>query len=259
MGFEEIKKMGLTESDWWVCFHGRDKNYLSRIFSERDFSYHNYRDFDPNSMLLGMTEVTKRGGYAIIMGEPESDKVNSNNKKIIHYNKKYKSDFLDVFLAAQAKFFIGNSSGLKGISQSFNIPIGGTNIIGFNYVLQPFNSLIIYKKLFSIKKNRILTFDEIFNIGLFDVKDGSKGFNTKYYKDNQLIPIENTKEEIKGLVDDMFNVVYSKDIDFKLNKAIKNKFFSGHKNIQFAGNIAPSFIKLNNKKLKIILSKDLLL
>ena len=112
--------------------------------------------------------VISKGGYAVIMGEDDNETLNINNKKLIHYNKKYKTGFLDIFLCAEAKFFIGNSSGLKAVSQCFNLPIAATNQIGFNVLLQPINSLTIYKKLYSIEKKRLLTFKEMIKIGLFE-------------------------------------------------------------------------------------------
>jgi len=29
-GYQEISKWGIKENDWWVCFHGRDSNYLKK-------------------------------------------------------------------------------------------------------------------------------------------------------------------------------------------------------------------------------------
>jgi putative glycosyltransferase (TIGR04372 family) len=244
-GYKEINKFGISKKDWWVCFHGRDSNYLKSLYPNRSFDYHNYRDFDPNTMILGMMEVIKRGGFAIIMGDKNSIDININHDKIIFYNKKYSSDFLDVFLSAQAKFFIGNSSGLKAVSQSFNVPVAAINQIGFNLILQPSKSLTIYKKLYSINKRRLLKFDEIFNLGLFSKETGNKGFFSKYYDDNNLIPIENTSEEIRGLVSDMFNLIDKKKINTIIQKRFIKKFLYDYKDIELAGKVAPSFFKLN--------------
>ena len=56
-GRKIIKKWGISENDWWVCFHGRDPNYLKKLFPDINSEYHNYRDFDSNTMIDGMMEV----------------------------------------------------------------------------------------------------------------------------------------------------------------------------------------------------------
>jgi putative glycosyltransferase (TIGR04372 family) len=247
IGYQKIDKFGITKKDWWVCFHGRDSNYLKTLYPDRSFEYHNYRDFNPNTMISGIMEVVKRGGFAVIMGDKNSENINAKHKNIIFYNKKYSSDFLDVFLSARAKFFVGNSSGLKAISQAFNVPVAATNQIGFNVILQPSNSLIIYKKLYSLEKKRLLTFDEKINIGLFNKKDENKGYFTEYYNKNKLIPRENSSQEIKGLVEDMFNLIDNKKINTIIQSKVKKKLFCDYNHTELAGNIASSFFKINKK------------
>jgi putative glycosyltransferase (TIGR04372 family) len=245
-GYNQISKWGISENDWWVCFHGRDENYLNIKYPNKNFSYHSYRNFDINTMSKGINEVISRGGYAIVMGDKESNQLARRHKKIIHYNKLYRTDFLDIFLCSNAKFFVGNSSGLKAVSQSFNVPICVANQIGFNFLIQNNNSLIIYKKLFSTKKNKILTFSEMDKMGLFDKSKGKKAYFSKFYEDNKLIPIENSKDEIKGLISDMFDLIdNNQNFDLSTSEEFKNKFFRGYSKISMAGNIAPSFLNLN--------------
>lgn len=244
LGYSLIKKWGIKKNDWWVCFHGRDQNYLKSKYPGRNFNYHNYRDFDPNTMIEGMLEVVRRGGIAIIMGDRNSKEISVDHEKIIFYNEKYSSDFLDVFLSAKAKFFIGNSSGLKAISQAFNVPVAATNQIGFNLILQPKNSLTIYKKLYSINKKRILTYNEIYDLGLFN-EEGNKGYFSEYYNKNRLIPVENTSQEIKELVVDMFNLIDNKKLNPIIQKRFKKKYLYDYKDVELAGNVAPSFLRIN--------------
>lgn len=245
-GYELVSKWGINEEDWWVCFHGRDEGYLNKKFPHRNFDYHSYRNFNINNMRKGVNEVISRGGYAIIMGDRDSDQLELTNKKIVHYNKLYRTDFLDIFLCSKAKFFVGNSSGLKAVSQCFNVPICVSNQIGFNFLIQGNDSLIIYKKLFSTEKNKTLSFNEIFKMGLFDKLKGQKAYFSKFYKYNNLIPLENNEDEIKGLVADMFDLIDNNpNLNLNTSHKYKKKFFRNYSNISMAGNIAPSFLNLN--------------
>ena len=102
-------------------------------------------------MIDGMMEVVKNNGFVIIMGDEDAYPVEIDHPKIIHYNKLYKNDFLEVFLSVNARFFLGNSSGLKAIANAFNVPIACINQIGYSLMIQQSNSLLIYKS-YSVKR-----------------------------------------------------------------------------------------------------------
>ena len=83
-------------------------------------------------------------------------------------------------------------------------------------------------------------------MGLFDKSKGEKAYFSKFYEDNKLIPVENNKEEIKGLISDMFDFIdNNQNFDLNTSQEFKNTFFKGYSNISMAGNIAPSFLNLN--------------
>ena len=249
-GFSQLKKIGISEKDWWVCFHVRDSQYLKKLYKNKDMSYHDYRDFSEESLHEGVIEVTKRGGFAILMSEKDKSPKFKNNDLVVQYNKNtFKSDFLDIFLAANAKFFIGSSSGLTTVPKILGTPVGVSNQIGFNFLLNQKKSLMIFKKLFDTKNNKILTYDNILEIGLFDKQKGHDLNTTKYLTERNLKAIENNSAEIIGLVRDMFDIVEKKNkikYEVDLQNNFKKLFYSRHENIDLAGNIAPSFIKLNS-------------
>ena len=111
-----------------------------------------------------------------------------NNSKVIQYNKKtFKSDFLDIFLSSEARFFIGNTSGITSVPKILGTPVGVCNQIGFNFLLNQKNSLTIYKKLFCVKKNKFLTYNDLLKRGLFDKIQGWDLQNTSYLMDQHLI------------------------------------------------------------------------
>ena len=77
-------------------------------------------------------------------------------------------------------------------------------------------------------------------------KEGFKAYSTAYYKKNKLIPVENSKQEINGLVEDMFNLIDKNEVNTIIQNKIKKKLFDGYNDIDLAGNIAPSFLKINS-------------
>ena len=252
-GYSKLKKIGITKNDWWVCFHVREETYLKnlKLYKKRDLSYHSYRDFSEESLHKGIEEVTKRGGYVFLMSERGKSTAFNNNPHVIQYNNNtFKTGFLDIFLCSQAKFFIGNTSGITSVPKILGVPVGVCNQIGFNHFLQQKKSLTIYKKLFCLTTQKILTYDEMFKNNYFDQYKGWVEFTTDSLKKRNVIAVENSSDEILGLVKDMFNIINKKNTnkyDIELQNNFKSYFYSKQKNIKLAGNIAPSFVKLNTK------------
>ena len=83
-------------------------------------------------------------------------------------------------------------------------------------------------------------------MGLFDKSKGKKAYFSKFYKDNNLIPIENNEDEIEGLISDMFCLI-DDNLNLKTSRKYKKLFFKGYCDISMAGNIAPSFLNLNKR------------
>ena len=217
------------------------------MYKGRNFSYHNYRDFSEESLHKGGKEITNRGGYAILMSDKNKSPNFKKNSKVIQYNKNtFKSEFLDIFLSSEARFFIGSSSGITSVPKILGTPVGICNQTPFNHLLNQKNSLMIFKKLLCLKTKKILTYDELLERGLFDRKEGWK-FDNEYLKENKLQTIENSSEEILGLVKDMLLKIENKNKgNFEnLQLQFKKHFFRNDKNIKYGGNIAPSYLTLN--------------
>ena len=252
-GYSLIKnKYGLLKSDWWVCFHARDETYTSTDYlknnNKSDMSIHDYRNGNIDNMLLAMDYVTSLGGYAIRFGSIAEKRLNTENKNIIDYTFNGRSDFLDIFLVAQSKFFIGNTSGTYHISKLFSVPYAITNLIAFLMIPEQPKSLYIPKKI-QDKSGKILTFEECNKIGMFDQEKGKAFSFSDTYKKMKLTVLENTEEEILGCVIDMFEMVSQKKINKGINLKQENfmsRYYSHYNDRRYAGKISPSFIEINN-------------
>ena len=133
-GKELLKKMGLTDKDWFVCFHARDPKYLAKYFSSVDYSYHNYRDWDINNALKAAKYIASKWGFAMRMGAVVEKKLPKlKNPRIIDYASYYRSDFWDIYLSAKCKFFFGDGSGISEVVQIFNVPVAWVNLLPFTY------------------------------------------------------------------------------------------------------------------------------
>ena len=213
-----LKRLGISKNSWFICFHSRDSRYLSKQ-EKIDCSYHDYRDCDINNYLKAAEYITTQGGYAVRMGHIISKKLsNLNNPRIIDYAFDYRTDFGDVYLPAKCKFFLGNTAGLFLVSTIFNVPVANANYIPFGYTPFRKGDLFIPKKIWSIKKNRFLTFREMLRY--------HKYMRGEQYTEAGLKPIENSPQEILELAKEMNERL---DGNFKTTKAdeeLQQKFWS---------------------------------
>lgn len=199
LGQKALREMGVPEGKAFVCFHARDSAYLDSLHPERSWDYHDYRDSHIANYLLSMEELTRRGYYAIRVGAVVQEKLATTNPAIIDYSSNGKrSEFLDIYLGARCKSFLCSDAGISIIPEVFRRPVVYVNWTSIRQI-SPWilNGLFIFKKFYLRKENRFLTFHEIINLqfGGVDTKD--------IFSRKGLELIENTPEEISGVVDEV--------------------------------------------------------
>ena len=202
-GKELLNKMGIGDSSWLVCFHGRDSVYLSNQWNQYygssvDWSYHDYRDCDIKNYLEAAKYIASLGGFAVRMGYSVAEELpDLNNPRIIDYASYYRTDFGDIYLPAKCKFFLGSACGPLAIPTIFNVPVACANFIPLGYAPFRAEDLYIPKKLWSVEKKRFLTFREI-----LESEVANYAFSQQYAEAG-LEVVENTAEEILDLAKEM--------------------------------------------------------
>ena len=120
--------------------------------------------------------------------------------KVIDYaHLDSRSDWLDVFLCASCRFFLGSGSGLLTLANVFGKPCAVANQAPLSHVHSfGINDIAIPKLVWSEAEGRHLTFGEALrsDVGNFRY--------TKLYEERGLRPIENTAEEVRDLALEMF-------------------------------------------------------
>jgi putative glycosyltransferase (TIGR04372 family) len=194
----ELKRIGVPEGIPFVCFHAREAGYLDKLFPSHDWRYHDYRDSDINNYLAAANELTKRGYFVLRMGAGVREPLVMDNPKIIDYAYKYRSDFLDIFLAAKCHFFIGSQCGITEIPRIFRRRVAWVNCVPLEYIFHfdP-GPLFIFKKIWAQEKNRFLTVREILDSGAGNIDHSCQ------YKQIGLKVVENTSQEIVSLAVEM--------------------------------------------------------
>lgn len=206
IGKQLLKRMNITKTAWFICFHIRDSAYVSSLLKRGDSRY-TYRNSTVENIFSALNYITKSGGYALRMGATVNEKLPQlNNSKIIDYSTQYRSELGDIYLPAHCKFFIGTGSGVASIAEIFNVPEVRINFVPLYPLIPLFklhhfppgkNDLFIPKKIWSKEKNRFLTFKEQIEFDLHFT------FDTQDYEKAGLVPVENTPEEILDVTIEM--------------------------------------------------------
>jgi putative glycosyltransferase (TIGR04372 family) len=244
-GKQLLAEMGIKGADWFVCFHSRDNEYLAASSES-----HNYRNCSIGNYLKAAEYIAAQGGYAVRMGAVvEKPLPKERDPRIIDYALDYRSDFMDIYLSAKCKFFLGNTAGLHCVPIVFNVPVAGANFSHLELPPVGKNNIFIPKKIMNVKRRGLLTFSVILNSGI----GGWLGPESDNYKNNGLELIENTPEEILDLTMEMDQSLsngfcYSEE-DNKLQCAYRALIKPSHRCYEFKGRIGMEFLRKNRELL----------
>jgi putative glycosyltransferase (TIGR04372 family) len=191
--------LGMANDSWYVIFHARD-----HLYSPNDEIIQSHRNHSVDNMLETANYVAEQGGYSIIYTN-EKSKVSQKNLKIklhkrviFHVSIKNKTEMLDVLLCANARYFIGGTSGLFYVSKIFNIPVIITNGIPLTALPPQLIDLFIPKLIYSKNLKRYLKISELFDLNI------NRLFTAEDYRKHNLVAIENSSKEIL----DSFKTIY---------------------------------------------------
>ena len=186
LGLKALKELGIPEKKPFICFHSRDSDYLNVKYPKKTWDYHNYRDSSISNYVPMVEEFILKGYSAVRMGAIVKEKLCVTNANIIDYaGNGRRTDFLDIYLGAKCEFFVASDTGITIVPEVFHKPVVYTNWTKLMRI-SPWilNGLVIFKKFYSRRENRFLSFIEIMDM-------------TEAADDWDVDLIENTPEEIK--------------------------------------------------------------
>ena len=196
LGRRGLRELGIPDGAPFVGFHARDPVWLQNLAPDLEFHYHDHRDSDIRNYIPAMQALVDRGYFAIRMGSVVKDALGISDERIIDYaSNGARTDFLDIYLGAKCRFFIGSAAGVTELPKAFRKPIVSVNWVPLEWThsWSP-NDLFIPKKLWLRSEERFLSFREILVSGI--------GWNLKgeQYEELGIEPVENTPEEITAAV-----------------------------------------------------------
>lgn len=221
LGCRELNALGISDETPFVCFHARDSSYLESTIPENDWLYHSYRDADINNFLPAIEELGRRGYISLRMGAIVSERLDWDEPSIVDYATTHRTDFMDLYLCARCRFFLGSHTGLFMAASAFRRPSAVVNVIPYEMITTwGADDLFIPKKLWLAEQDRYMTFAEIYSTGVPALH------STPRYEERGIEPVENTPEEIAALateMDDRLNQVWQ---SWKEDQRLQERFWS---------------------------------
>ena len=127
-GRAALARLGIPEDAWIVSVHCREGGYYGD-------DAHSYRDASITNFDEAMAMITAAGGWCVRMGDPSMTPMVPAANVVDYAHHAERSPWLDVFLVARSRFFLGTSSGLLGVAAACGVPAGLTNQAPMSVVL----------------------------------------------------------------------------------------------------------------------------
>lgn len=248
LGEADLLNMDIRGKDY-ICILARDEAYKKAIEPEIDRSYHSYNNVDVNTYVPAIEKLANRGYHVLRMGSVVGKKIKSSHPRIIDYATNGKrTDFLDIYISANCRFFISNGSGLDNVPKIFGRPILYVNSIPLEYVhAERHCYLEIFKKLWMRDEHRFMTFREILESGV------GRFLTTAQYEKCNLEIVDNTPEEIEAAAlemdDRLKGTWHTTEEDDELQRQFWSLFKQSEINRVFLSRIGAEFLRQNRELL----------
>jgi putative glycosyltransferase (TIGR04372 family) len=212
-GWKALGQMGIPRNGWFVTIHAREPG-----FSAQDESAHSHRNSDIRRLIPAIQEIRRRGGWVVRMGDPTMQPLPQMDGVVDYAFHPLRSDWMDVFLCAQARFFVGNTSGLYLVATAFGTPCALANVSPASHLAFAPSDLSIPKLVRSTAQNRYLAFGEIFGRSIANYRF------TQLFAENGLTVEENSEQDLRDLVVEMFDRIDGSYFETAEDRARQGRF-----------------------------------
>lgn len=168
-GEAALHALGIGHDDWFVAFHARDGAYLRQWRPELESYWqgNDWRNNDVDAYGDALHHITGEGGYAIRFGAVvDGELPKAWDPRIIDYPNIARSEFMDIYLAAKCRFFLGTASGPAWVPTVFGVPTVVVDHVPYSHSRPP-GDLIIPRPIVRHEDNKPVTFFEAAQNGFF--------------------------------------------------------------------------------------------
>ncbi|HZT79932.1 MAG TPA: TIGR04372 family glycosyltransferase [Gemmataceae bacterium] len=186
-GEARLRELGVPPGAWFVCVHCRESGFAPRDTFQR------FRDADIFNYLAAVRAIVERGGWCVRMGDPTMKPLPPAPGLIDYAHSPLRADWMDIFLCAACKFFLGCGSGLAPVATAFGVPCAITNQVPLATLPYGSEDVGIPKLFWCSRRRRYLTFPEVMRGPLANARFAH------CYEEAGVAVVENTPEDIRDL------------------------------------------------------------
>ena len=214
-GEAQLRELGIPKGAWFVCVHSREGGYIKVAEWQ-----HAFRNSDIRDYAEAMKAIVARGGWCIRVGDSTMRPADPMPGVVDYAHSSMKSGWMDVFLCARCRFFLGNSSGLFGVASVFGRPSALANMIPLVCAYSAYPNDITAPKLLRRTNGDVMSFPDAFS---------SEDCNLRYapvYIERGLSVIDNTADEIAELAKEMLDHVDGRSTPNEDEAELQSRFLS---------------------------------
>lgn len=220
-GRDFLRKMGIDlQKGWFICVYVRESRYLNEMFPNGLWSYHDYRNTRLEDLREAIEHIINSGGYVVRMGTHVSQFIDIKSDRYIDYAKNFRNEFMDIFLIAKCRFFMGSAAGIGDIAKIFDVPQLVVDCAPIGSSPWGKNNLMIPKKVKDMADNKLISYSNVIKLGLDREYNGVR-FARKGYD-----YVANTSDEILGATKEMLNRVSEKHEQSKEDMALLENYYN---------------------------------
>ena len=124
-----LHSIGLDKDSKFVCLNVRDDSFLAKTkpvgwHTNRDWSYHNFRDSDIKNYVAASEALANMGYTVFRMGAIVKEPLISSHPRVVDYaTNGMRTEFLDIFLGAYCTIAVSTGSGWDSVPTIFRRPL----------------------------------------------------------------------------------------------------------------------------------------
>ena len=208
-GERELKPLGSRGP--FICIPTRDPLFLKKEKGDRivpDFR-DKFRNFPISDYALALDYLQEQGIQAVRIGTAAEGTLDHPN--LVDCTSERHSDFLDVYLVSQAKFFVGGLSGILTFAMLWakpmlilNAPMFTTRYDAMAY-FNPERDIALPNKMWDESRHRYLTLREVltYEVNSIYLEKNSPAGTFRAYERDGMNPVKNSPEEILNAIKEL--------------------------------------------------------
>ena len=197
---EDLLKMGIKDNEKYVLFLNRSERYLKETLPHMNLIHNSFRNCPINDFLPAAEMLSSNGNTVIRAGHLVGDIMETKNPKIIEYDRGgFRTELLDIYLAANCRYIVNSDSGYADIAEhNFRKPMVNVNFTQIEYIHSwSSRGLFTFRKYWLKSEKRFMKIKEMLESG------AGRFHKVEDYEKKGIEIINNTPQEIKETVEEM--------------------------------------------------------